>query len=152
MAGQRKLPARRHSEHRLRQKTRRARRQRRARPCASRRNSRRPPPVAALARVARNRGSLARTEIPGRLEPSHDGTWCDAVHSKIAAVSPLPGRTILRRTQAGHRRILARKTEEARHGASYSCRCGIRRCKGPNFSVATAKKYKTESLVRSHAV
>src|SRR5258708_15781555 len=149
MTGNRNLPAGGYSEQPLGQKPCRARGQRRARPCASRRNSRRPPRAAALARVAKNSGSLARTRIPGRLESSHDGTWRDAVHSKIAAMPALPGRAILRRAQVGHRRILARKTEEARHGGSHSGRCGIRGWKRADSSASAPEKYKRESLGRS---
>src|SRR6267378_4261034 len=123
----------------------------RARPCASRRNSRRPPRAAALARLAKKGGSFARTKITGRLEPSRDGTRRNAVHSKIAAMPALPGRAILRRAQAGSRRILARKKKEARHGGSHSGRCGIRGWKRADSSVSTAEKYKRESLCRSRA-
>src|ERR1700682_2110030 len=63
----------------------------------------------------------------------------------------LPGRAILRRAQAGPRRILARKTEEARHGGGHSGRCCIRGWKRADSSVSSAEKYKRESLGRSRA-
>src|SRR5207249_1914740 len=107
--------------------------------------------VTALARIAKNSGSLARTEITGRLESGHDGAWRNTVHSKIASMPALSRRSILRRAQAGHRRILTGKTKEACHYGSYAGRCGIRGCKRPNSSVATAQKNKRESLGRSRA-
>src|SRR6266581_1456663 len=136
-----KLHCGRNSEHRIRRKARGPRRQRRARPRAPRRNSRRPSRVPAVARVTKNRGSLARIEITGRLESSHDGSWRDAVHSKISAVPALSNRAILCRAKAGRRRILARKTKEARHRGSYSGRRGIHRCQRSDSSPSSAEKY-----------
>src|SRR5207245_11697268 len=58
---------------------------------------------------------------------------------------------ILPGAQARHRRIVARKKEEAHHGRSHVGRCRVGGWKRQNPSVASAQKYKGEDLTRSRS-